>query len=180
METIQNLKTTVASWYKNVPHLPSEARTWIARNIWWIVMIGVILGAFGVLSIVSLTFFAGALLAGLGGVVGAAVGGFAIVAVLVSLAFSIVCLVIAALAISPLKAMKQRGWDMLFLLAVIQVVSLALSLVLTFDIFGTLWGLVWAAVGGYFLFEIRGHFDPLLAKKEKSQAKPVEAKTKTV
>lgn len=158
MENVRKLEETVASWYKNVPHLPKEASRWIATNAWWLALIGLIVGAFGVLSVISLTFLAGALLAGVGGVVGAAIGGFAFVAVLIALLFSIVILVILATAIQPLKAMSKKGWNLLFLVMLLEVASLAVTLLLTFDVFGTIWSLLWAAVGGYFLFEVRQYY----------------------
>lgn len=168
MENVRKLEETVASWYKNVPHLPKEASRWIATNAWWLTLVGLIFGALGVVSIISLTFLAGALLAGFGGVVGAAIGGLAFVAVLIALLFSVVMLVILATAIQPLKAMSKKGWNLLFLVMLIEVASLAVTLLLTFDVFGTIWSLLWAAVGGYFLFEIRQHYS---ASKKVVEAK---------
>lgn len=158
METVRKIEDQVASWYKNAPHLPADVSRWIATNAWWLALIGLIFGAFGVLSIVSITFFAGAILAGVGGAVGAAIGGIAFVAVFISLLFSIAVLILLAMAIQPLKAGTKKGWNILFLITLLEVASLAFPLLLTFDVFGTIWGLLWAGVGGYFLFEIRQYF----------------------
>lgn len=170
MESLRQLETTVASWYKKAPHLPVEARQWIARNAWWIIIVGIVLLGFGVIVALLGVFFAGALLTGLGPI-GAAVGGLAMVAVTLSMFFSIACIVLAAMAISPLKAMRKKGWNLLFLLVVIEAVALAVSLLLTFDITGTVWGLLWLAVDGYFLFEVREYFE-----EKTKKSKPVEAK----
>lgn len=173
MESIRKLEATVAEWYKNAPHLPKEVQKWIATNAWWIVLVGVVAGVFATLTVLSVTFFAGAILAGVGGAVGAAIGGLAIVAVLIGLFLSVVQLVLAAMAIQPLKALKKKGWDLLFIITLLDVVSLAVLLLLTFDIFGTIWGLLWVAVGAFFLFEIREYY----AQGARSDKKVVEAKT---
>lgn len=172
MESVRKLEETVASWYKNAPHLPVDVSRWIANNVWWLVLVGIIVGALVVLGAISATFFAGALLAGLGGALGAAIGGLAFVAVFISLLFAIVILVLLAMAYGPLKAKNKKGWDLLFVVMLLNVVSLAVTLLLTFDIFGTLWGLLWAAVGGYFLFEIRQYF---LSKKVEAKPEPKPA-----
>lgn len=172
MESIRKLEVTVAGWYKSVPHLPKDVQKWIATNAWWIVLIGVIAGVFATLALLSVTFFAGALLAGVGGAVGAAIGGLAIIAVFIGLLLSVVQLVLAAMAIQPLKALKKKGWDLLFIITLLDVASLAVLLLLTFDIFGTIWGLLWAAVGAFFLFEIREYY----GQSAHSDKKVVEAK----
>lgn len=172
MENVGKLEATIASWYEKAPHLPKEGSKWIAANAWWLALIGLIVGALGILSVISLTFFAGALLAGVGGVVGAAIGGFAFLAVFLSLLVGIVILVIMATAIQPLKAMSKKGWNLLFIIMLLNVASLALSLLLTFDVFGTLWSLLWAAVGGYFLFEIRQYYTGAKKVEAKHEAKP--------
>src|SRR5690349_14000149 len=121
MESLKNLETMVASWYKGVPHLPKNGQKWLAENAWWLVLIGVILGTLGILSVLLGTLVVGTLLAGVGGPVGAAIGGLAFVIVVVSLAFGVVDMVISAMAISPLKTMRKKGWSLLFLVSLINV-----------------------------------------------------------
>lgn len=158
METIHKLETTVAKWYKSMPHLPKGGRDWIAQNVWWIVLIGVILGALGVVALFSTlllgTVFLGGLLGGYGLVAGAA----ATIAVFVSLAFSIATIVIDGLAIQPLKRMQKRGWELLFITALISVVSLLAHLILNHSFSGFVSGVIGLLIGGYLLFEIRDHF----------------------
>ena len=166
MENIHKLEATVAAWYKNAPHLPADVRKWIATNAWWLVAIAVVIGILGVLTAFSLTFFGAALLAGIGGAIGAALGGLALIAVGIAMLLSIVQLVLATVAIQPLKELKKKGWTLLFIIALIDVLALAISLLLTFDLFGTIWGLLWAAVGAYFLFEVRDHFSTVTTKKK--------------
>lgn len=178
MENIRKLETTVAAWYKNAPHLPNDVRKWLATNAWWLVIIGVVFGVLGVLTALSLTFFGAALLAGIGGVIGAALGGLALIAVTIALLLSVVQLVIAAAAIQPLKEMKKKGWTLLFIITLIDVLALAVSLLLTFDLFGVIWGLLWAAVGVYFLFEIRELFEGSTTKKKVEATQASKSTTK--
>lgn len=169
MESLKNLETMVASWYKSAPHLPSDGQKWLAENVWWLALIGLVLGAFGILSILTGVLLAGTILAGVGGPLGAAIGSIAFFSVLVTLAFSIADMVIIAVAISPLKAKQKRGWSLLFLVALINVLSLAVSFLFKPDIFGLVWELLFVAVGGYFLFEVRGQFGAHNTKAAKAK-----------
>jgi hypothetical protein len=158
MESLRNLEVVVASWYKSAPHLPKDGQRWLADNAWWLALLGLILGSLGILSVLLGVLLAGTLLAGVGGPIGAAIGGIAFFAVFVSLAFAIADMVITAMAISPLKAKQKRGWSLLFLMALINVLSLAVSFLFQLNLFSLIWGLLFAAVGGYFLFEVRDYF----------------------
>lgn len=158
MDSLRNLERMVGSWYKSVPHLPGNGQRWLAENAWWLVLVGVILGTLGILSVLLGTLVAGTLLAGYGGPVGAAIGGLAFMIVAVSLAFAIVDMILSAFAISPLKAMQKRGWSLLFLVALINVLSVFVSFLFQLNLFSLIWGLLFAAVGGYFLFEVRDYF----------------------
>lgn len=172
MESLKNLETMVASWYKGMPHLPKNGQKWLAENAWWLVLVGVILGTFGILSVLLGTLVAGTLLAGFGGPVGAVAGGLVFMVVIVSLAFAIVDMIISAMAISPLKAMRKKGWSLLFLGALINVLSIVVSFLFQLNLFSLIWGLLFAGVGGYFLFEVRDYFTSAKQSRhaEKKQA----------
>ncbi len=53
MESLQKLEATVGEWYKGMPHLPKNGQRWLAENAWWLVLIGVILGAIGAIGLLS-------------------------------------------------------------------------------------------------------------------------------
>jgi hypothetical protein len=127
------------------------------------------LGAISVFFILLATLLAGTLLVGFGGAVGAALGGLAFVIVLVSMAFAIVDMVISSMAIAPLKAMRKKGWSLLFLVALINVLSVLVSFLFQLNLGGLVWGLIFAGVGGYFLFEVRDYF-PVERKAKKAVA----------
>ncbi|HSW77362.1 MAG TPA: hypothetical protein VLG36_01015 [Candidatus Chromulinivoraceae bacterium] len=171
METVRSLEVTVASWYKNVPHLPKSGQKWLAENIWWLTLVGVILGALGIISTLFVTMLAGVALVGFGGVVGAAVGGLALIAVLVTLAFAVIDVLIGATAIMPLKSMQQKGWSLLFLMALVNTASLVVSFLFHFELFGLIWGLLWIAVGLYFLYEIHDYFVAVKSHRHAKTAK---------
>lgn len=170
MEYVHKLENIVAGWYKNMPHLPATGQKWLAQNAWWLVLIWVILGAFGIFSLLMVTFFAGAFLTGFGPV-GAVVGGLALIAVIVALLFSIVNVVLGAMAINPLKMMQKKGWTLLFVVALINVASEVIAFLLDFNVFALVWGLLFVAIGAYFLFEVRSQFNGIKADRKKVAAK---------
>jgi len=172
MDTINKLELTVASWYKGVPHLPEQGRKWLATNIWWITLVGVILGSLGILSVIAATFFAGAALSVYGGIAGATVGGLVLVAALAVVVFMAITVVLSAMAITPLKMLQKKGWKLLFIVALVQVVEHAVSFLFNWSLFGLIWNLLFTAVGAYFLFEIRDFYGKAIAKPHKE---PVQA-----
>ena len=183
MELVRKLETMLVEQYKKAPHLPVNGQKWLAENAWWIVLVGVVISVFammGVLSFLALAMFGlslgGAMLgAGYGAAVGMAVGGVLFVTTLVALALYIVVAVLLGMAVSPLKAMKKRGWDLVFLVAVVNAVVVVVTNVLSADLVGLIFGLLWAAVGAYFLFEVRSRF-----VGTKPVAKPTKAGLKKV
>lgn len=158
MDQINKLETRVAPWYKNAPHLPKGGQQWLADNIWWIVLVFVVIGSFGLLGLLSAAFVGGALLAGYGGVYGVALGGLAILVTLLAISLGLVNLVISAFAISPLKDKRKKGWSLLFVTLLVSTGAAAIALLFTFDVFGLVRELLYVAVGGYFLFEVRNYF----------------------
>ncbi len=159
METVNKLENMVADWYKGLPHLPKGGQQWLAKNVWWIALVGVILGIMSIFTVLSVTIFAGALLTAAGGVAGAAVAGFAMIVVWVYLAVAVVSLIITIMAISPLKAMQKRGWTLIFITILLEAVAQVVYFLFDYNFFGLVWGLLMSAVTAYFLFEIRSFFD---------------------
>lgn len=167
MDSLRKLEVTVGDWYKNMPHLPKNGQRWLATNAWWLVLIGVILGALSVLGTLSAMMLAGAVLVGTLGVAGAAFGGLAFLAAIVPIAFAVIDIVIMAVAISPLKGLKRNGWSLLFLVAVINVAALVVSFLLTLNLVALVWGLLGTAVSLYFMYEIHGYFVSVKAQPVK-------------
>ncbi|MNH50016.1 hypothetical protein D3C85_1242800 [compost metagenome] len=158
MDSVRKLEYTVAQWYEKAPHLPVKGRVWLAQNVWWIGLVGLALGAFGVLSVLAVTFWASTAIGLYGGAAGVVIGSLAFIAVLVALAFSIVLLAILGMAIAPLKAGKKKGWDLLFISALLSVASTVIGFLLSLNFGSLIIGLFGTAVMGYFLFEIHSYF----------------------
>lgn len=162
MDTVKKLEVIVASWYKDAPHLPAASQKWLSENIWWLTLIGVILGAIGAVQVVMASFFVGALV---GSVYGATLGGIAMLNLMLTLALAIVSLVLCATAISPLRAMQQKGWSLLFIVLLVSVLSAVIGLVLSWNVFSFIFALLFAVVSGYFLYEIRTYFGKVYVRK---------------
>ena len=178
MQTISKLELRAVELYRTLPHLPEAGRRWLSANIWWITLIGVILGGITVFSIIAATFFAGAALSVFGGVIGAAIGGIVILAVLISVGFMAVSITLGAMAVGPLKSLRRKGWQLLFVALLVQVSESLVSFIFNWNIFGLIWSLFLSGVFGYFLFEIRDLFGtPVTAAQLKVAPK---TKNKTV
>jgi len=171
MELLRKFENTVHGWMKGVPHLPEAFRKWLAQNVWWVVLIGVILGGIG-----AITSFFGlivsASLIGSASNTWFAFGGVTVWSVVVGaigLAFSVIGVAINAFAISPLKAMKKKGWVLLFLSLLVSVLALVVTTILNFNFLtlfaNIVFGAVFVAIAAYLLFEIHSYFGVIKATK---------------
>lgn len=163
MEMLRKLEGIVTSWYKGMPHLPENFRKWLADNIWWLVLIGVVLSLFVIIPAFGVLLFGGAVLTSVYGAQSMYNGGVFVWA-LFALMFVVADLVLSALAIGPLKVHRKLGWSLLFLVALLNILSTVLTFIANFSFGGLLFGLIGAAIGGYFLFEIRDHFGVVAVK----------------
>jgi hypothetical protein len=165
MEFVNKVENRVASWYEKVPHLPLGGRQWLGSNVWWIVLVGTIIGALGILNILFFGALAALFVVGLGGPVGAALVGVAAVVAVIALAGAILETVISALAIKPLKDKQKKGWSLLLLAMLVALGFVLLAFLFSFELASLIMSLLWMAVIGYFLFEIRDQFGPVAAAK---------------
>lgn len=164
MKFISQLERTVLGWLKNVPHLPQSARQWIADNVWWVAVIGAVLsglGALGLLLGVSeslsalnnpyVAYYASATFVT-----------WVIIKSIVSMIFIAATCILLAVAITPLKEKQKKGWVLLFAAWLLAALSVVVSAILTLNPFGLItnliFGSLWVALLGYFLFEIHGQF----------------------
>lgn len=186
MEAINNLERTIAGWFKDIPHLPLEFRKWLGDNVWWIVLIGVVLSVLALFPILMGLMVATGVGVAIGatGVYGTATGGligFAIIGTFLALASLGATAVLLGLAVSPLKAKKRKGWQLLFIVLIVGTVFSVAGNILSFN-FGGFVGLIstalWTIVQAYLLFEIRSEFGHKVATKPvaaKSSAKATKA-----
>lgn len=160
MESIKKLENMIEGWLKPLPHLPANAQKWIAINIWWLELIGVVILAFSGIALLGTLGLALGITSTIFGV--STFSGLIAISSIVSLASKAASVVVMAFAISPLKSLKKKGWDLLFIALLINCVSVVLSALIYFNamnfITSLLSGAVGAAIGAYFLFEIRSYF----------------------
>jgi hypothetical protein len=166
VESIKKIEDMVEGWLKPIPHLPTNWRKWISDNIWWITLVGVILsviGLFGLLIILlgAVSFF-GTTSVFYGAYVPAAYSGVQLFAGFVQLLFLVATVAITAMAVMPLRLMRKKGWDLLFLSFLVGIVAQIVGAVLMANPSGIittlLSDLIGAAISAYFLFEVRSYF----------------------
>lgn len=168
MESLRKLEVTFGTWLRDVPHLPVNLRKWLAENVWWLVIVSLVLSAMAILGILAATVFVGVIGSGYSPAAGIVLGGAVFMASLLFLAMFIVMTVLQAMAVGPLKALQKRGWDLLFLVALISLISGVIVSFLTFDLGGIIRSVFGAGVAYYFLYEIVSYFAPNRARKSVS------------
>lgn len=164
MEFLTQIERRVLEWTKGLAHLPKPARVWLGENVWWIVAVVVVIstiaalftlvGLIGILSVVGTiaqAYYASSVFTT-----------WALVTGLVGLVFSIAEVILMGMAVQPLKAKQKKGWVLLFATWLVGIVAVVVNSILTLNplgfILGVIFGAIWSAVIGYFLFEIHGQF----------------------
>ena len=155
MQYVDSVSSTVAKWMKDVPHLPKGFTKWLAENSWWLTIVGVVFSVIGAFGLLAAMTAGSALMV----VVGApALGGMFFISTLISLIGIGVSVVAEVMAITPLKAMKKRGWDLMFFVLLVSVAMGLLGSLLSANVGGILFGLIGAAIGAYVLLELKHYF----------------------
>lgn len=177
MELVKKLEGTLAGWYKQVPfHLPTGGRRWLAANVWWLVLVGVVLGVFSVIAAVQAVMWAQHTTQlysdaiAYYGIAPATNNGLDMTALWVSILFFAAMVVLELMAVSPLKAQKKRGWNLLFLTMLLSAVSSVASAVLQMSPMSLVSAALGLAIGGYFLFEIHENFSGVRTAKKTEAA----------
>ena len=163
MSVVRQLETKVAGWLKPVPPLPTNAQKWLAENVWWLAIIGVVASVIGILfsigAIVSYFTFIDAVV----GLYPARTyeSGWIVVTSL-SLLFGVTTTVLTALAINPLKKAQKKGWNLLFLSLLVSATSVLVGAVVSLNL-GTfiseiIFGGIALVICSYFLFQLRSYF----------------------
>lgn len=163
---------------ENAPvQLPENVKKWIVE---YGPIIGAVIGVFGLLGALSLwraahlvdnlVDYSNALSKAYG--TGQTVNELGIFFYL-SFASLLITSVISIAAYPGLKARsKKRGWDLLFLSAIISLLYSILNAAYSFSFFNLLSSLVGSAIGLYFLFQIRSYY---MGAKKTTPAKPADA-----
>ncbi|NCU39207.1 hypothetical protein EOL96_09370 [Candidatus Saccharibacteria bacterium] len=173
MKVVSDLESYLVKVSKKLPHLPKKFLDWLYENVWWLVLVGVVLSA---VVIVSTIQWYGLFFADMFGIVGHGGGANAVgLGIILSGVLGIIAVVVYGMAIMPLKEKRKRGWDLLFLASLISVAgsivsALSSGWMVASNLLGVAIGL---AIDWYFLFEIRGHY----VSEAKSSDKNSQEKT---
>lgn len=155
MEYLSSIEDTVAGWYNNLPQPPRIFKRWLVDNVWWVIVIAVVLGVLGLLATLKDVSMSGLnysfTLRGIFSTMDQA-------AVTITFLISIAVVVINTFSISPLRSKYKTGWKLLFTSLMLSVLSLAVAVVLTFDIGSFISGAISAAITGYLLFSFRDQY----------------------
>lgn len=169
MEHISKVEATIGEWHEKVPHLPAAVRQWLADNSWWVALAIVLMGSLVIFFILLPLLLLGAILSSLAGIWGAAAGGFLLLLAVMWMLLAIASIALLAVAVRPLKRHQKRGWDLLFLVLLLNVAVITLKVLFDFEPTSFIFGILTVALAGYFLFEMKDHFTPTVAR-------PIESK----
>lgn len=177
MERVRGIENKLADLFKDLPALPKNAKKTIVEYWPYVVLVIGILQLAAAWSLWRFYDNANQLVGGLNSFISAytneAIGfsAFDKVVIFFSIAILAVQAVILLMAYGPLRARERKGWDLLFLVALSQVVYSVLAAFIDGRGFGSLvFGLIGAAIGFYFLFQIR-EFYGAKAALPKAEAK---------
>lgn len=166
MMSLNQLEKQIEGWLKPLPHLPTTSRKWIGENVWWLTLIGVIADGFAALAIyqaaTALDKFTNYL-----NMVGVTNTSGWTLSMMVSLALFVLSAVIMAMAITPLKEMKKKGWDLLFMAGIVSIVASVFNYGSSSIVGSIISAAIGAVIGMYFLFEIRSQFNGVTAIEKK-------------
>lgn len=179
MEIVDSLEKQLVETNKGLPKLPAGLTKWLADYGWLLTLISVVLGALSLLALIPAALLAFGLSTAVGVGYGLSgygysplVSSFAWLSILLSLVNLILIIVIEAMAISPLKAKKHRGWQLVFIASLISLIFSVASNLVTMQLSSLVVGLVAYALGLYVLFQLRPHFLPHTAHDKKAEHKP--------
>jgi len=164
MELLQKLEHVILRWVKNVPHLPVSLRRWLGVNIWWIILIGVIINGiwilFQIVGIFGMIAFLGS--PGATYQIVSTITSWSIVTSTVGTFFTIVVTILSGLAIQPLQSRLKKGWVLLFAAWLVSIIGVIVGAVLSlnpvFFVINLLFGAIFTTFLGYVLFELHGQF----------------------
>lgn len=155
MQQLSGLEEVIGRLFKKMPHLPRESRDWIADNLWWLVIVGLVLSSLTVLGLIFLLFGTSVYM---GLTANIAVGGAVFVATIISLATFGVTIVLEAIAIKPLQLKHRYGWELLFVTGLVLLAGSVLRALMSDSLSGLFNPLATAFISFYLLFEIRDYF----------------------
>lgn len=162
---MRELENKLAELYKGAPALPKKAKDTIVEYLPYVVLV---LGVLQLLAALALWRLADAAerLAEFGNALSAYYGGadvgvsaFDKTIIYLGVGLLVIEAVLMLMAVSPLLKRLRRGWELLFLVSLLQIAySVVLIFVDTRGVGSFIMSLIGAAIGFYFLFQIREYY----------------------
>lgn len=180
MKKLMNkIEVLLEKWLKPIPRLPESFRKWLATNLWIIVLVGVVISIVSIIvsfvGLVAILSWLGTATRSLYGyyIYAHSYSSWSAVTAIVSILLAVGMLILMAMAISPLKAGKKKGWDILFFALLFQAAVIVINAVISLNIVSFLLGIIFGAIGvaagAYLLFEVKSHFVKIGEKVEEKK-----------
>lgn len=153
-EQTRQLVKPLEQYYAKAPSLPANVKDFIVMVAPWV---SVILGVLSVLAFAFALLGLGALrtLSPLYSAAGVSLTGAGLITAVLGLISGVLML----LAFRPLQRRSIRGWNLLFWVLVVGLVStVATSSILYFSVVGLIWAVVWFLIELYFLFQVKSYY----------------------
>jgi hypothetical protein len=156
MKQLKPLLKVLDENFAKAPALPKKWTDLIVNFAPWLALLSGVLGLiFGVMALIaSLSLFG--LMASVAplGVYGATYGPQYIVAVVVGAVVLLVTGVLSLMAYSALKARKEKGWNLMFYVVLLGIVSS----IATLNVFSIVMSVVVALIEYYFLYQVKAYY----------------------
>lgn len=171
MDLVRKIETKLADLYKGAPALPKKVKDTIVEYLPYVVLV---LGILQVLAALALwrAADAAARLSDFANSISAYYGGPEAVSTMdkTFIYLGVVLLAVEAvlmlMAFSPLQKRQRKGWNLLFLVSLIQVAyAVVLIFVDSYGVGSFVFSLIGAAIGFYFLFQIRDYYKAKVAAR---------------
>src|SRR4030095_3265872 len=174
MSTVKNLENKLEGLFKNVPSLPASSKEGLAKALPWIALIFGILQLFAGWALWNLIRTTEEVISQYNAYYvnyPDAMSGFDRLIIYLGIIVLIVDAVILLMAYPELKKRSRRGWDLLFLGALINLAYAITSLFISDRGFGSFFfSLLGSAIGFYLLFQVRGKYSAGSSQKKERKA----------
>jgi hypothetical protein len=164
MGPIKSLETTLEKFSKGLPSLPKNVKDWLVHWAPWLTLIGGILMLWAAWSLWHWAHVANTLI-NYANNLSRALGGQSVVSnrMTVGIWLGVIVLLVEAvmylMAFPSLKTQKKSGWDLLFVVSIINVVYGVVLMFTNYGGVGNLFGsVIGTLIGWYLLFQIRSYY----------------------
>lgn len=157
-----DLEGRLKGWYDRVPHLSNDSREWLANNIWWMAIIGVVSLTLSLILIVRELLVALSIASHVFVVMlpqYAHMTGHTWVLLTLQIVQFVFTMLLMAVAVQPLRARARQGWVLLYWSFLVNFGLEIVATLLGSDLGGVLMAIIRATIAGYLLFEIRSYFE---------------------